>query len=157
MFTGCIYQVHTWNVQIHVSMYKEYKSKKLLWSGFEPRTSILSRCLNHYAGSVIVIVPIVTVYICCCTWRLVTYVQRPTRGPAASRASHCRVTGIPGQRPRAVRPSQLTRQSLTPAWQCHGLTVGPPTGPSTGSAASCPALPAWEPHGPRPWKVLNMH
>jgi hypothetical protein len=94
-------------------MYKEYKSKKLLWSGFEPRTSIPSRCLNHYASSVIEIALIVTVYKYCRTWRLVTYFRRPTRGPAASRASHCRVTGIPGQRPRAVQPRQLTRQSHT--------------------------------------------
>jgi hypothetical protein len=74
-FTSCIYQVHTWYVQIQVSMYKEYKSKKFLRSKFEHRTSCIPlRCLNHYASSVIVIVPIVTVYNYCCTLRLVTYV-----------------------------------------------------------------------------------
>ena len=142
----CIYHVHTSNVQTHISL---YMSKNLTPVGIEPKTSLrVSRCPNHCASSIDAIHHTIILYVYCSTWRLVTYVLRPTSGPAASRASHCRVTGIPCQQPRAALPSQLTRQSLTPAWQCHGLTVGLPAGPSTGSAVRGPARPAWEPHDP---------
>ena len=79
LFIKCIYQVHTSNVQVHVSMYIVTKSKK---SQFEPKTSCISSgCLNHYASSVIVIGSIVTVYVYFCNWRLVTYVRRGTSRP----------------------------------------------------------------------------
>ena len=61
LFIKCIYQVHTLNVQVHVSMYIVTKSKK---SRFEPKTSCISSGrLNHYASSVIEIYTIVTVYV----------------------------------------------------------------------------------------------
>ena len=63
-------------------MYIEYKSKKFLPSGFEPKISCIpSRCLNHYASSVIVTCSIVSVYVYFCNWRLVTYVRRGTSRP----------------------------------------------------------------------------
>jgi hypothetical protein len=60
------------------------KSKHVQLTDFEPKTSsIISRCLNHYASSVVQIQDIVIAYIYCCTWRLVTnlwrWTSRPTR------------------------------------------------------------------------------
>jgi hypothetical protein len=40
---------------------------------------ILSRCLDHYATSVIKLVSIVTVFVYRLTWRLVSYIRRRTR------------------------------------------------------------------------------
>ncbi len=62
------------------------KSKNLHMMGFEPKTSsIVSRLLNSYASSVVLIQDIVIIFIYCCTWRLVTvtnlrrWTSRPTR------------------------------------------------------------------------------
>ena len=38
LYTQSIYQVHTLNVQVHVSMHRDYKSKKLPSDGFEPKS-----------------------------------------------------------------------------------------------------------------------
>jgi hypothetical protein len=38
LYTQCIYQVHTLNVQVHVSMHKDYKSKTLPSDSFEPKS-----------------------------------------------------------------------------------------------------------------------
>jgi hypothetical protein len=40
LYTQCIYQVHILNVQVHVSMHKDYKSNKLASNGFEPKSLI---------------------------------------------------------------------------------------------------------------------
>ena len=62
------------------------KSKKLPCSGFEPKTSRrMSQRLNRYASSVVLIRYIVIVYICCCTWRLVTNLRRWTSSPTRPR------------------------------------------------------------------------
>jgi len=62
------------------------KSKNLPLTGFEPKTSSrMSRRLNRYASSVVLIRNIVIVYIYCCTWRLVTNLRRWTSRPTRPR------------------------------------------------------------------------
>jgi hypothetical protein len=52
----CLDLVHRMYIQIHVSVYIEYKSKELHRLGFKPKTSSISSIyLNHYASSIIVI------------------------------------------------------------------------------------------------------
>ncbi len=38
LYTQCIYQVHTLDVQVHVSMHKDYKSKKVPSDGLKPKS-----------------------------------------------------------------------------------------------------------------------
>ena len=69
--SNIVHQVYTLNVQVQVFMCIEYKSKKLLVSGFELTTLCRPlRCLNHCASRVSVTGAIVLVYIYCCTVRL---------------------------------------------------------------------------------------
>jgi hypothetical protein len=93
---GGIYQVYTTNsnflglpdvVQIMYitrtclacTISRFYESKNLLRLGLEPTIlCVPSSCLYHCATSNDVIVAIVTVYVYCFTWRLVTYVRRWT-------------------------------------------------------------------------------
>ena len=48
LFSPCTYQVHTLNVQVHVSVNIKDKNKKFPVPGFEPTIfCILGSCLNH--------------------------------------------------------------------------------------------------------------
>jgi hypothetical protein len=72
----CIYQVHTSNVRIDMSLHMFQNSKKLPRCRIEPRIKYIASCpLNHCASSVDTIPKITSTFD---TWRLVKYVWRKT-------------------------------------------------------------------------------
>jgi hypothetical protein len=79
----CIYQVHTSNVQIDMSLHMFQNSKKLPRHRIKPRIEYIASCLlNHCASSVDTLPQITSTFY---TWTLVTYVRRRTSRPPRPR------------------------------------------------------------------------
>ena len=141
LFSPCTYQVHTLNVQVHVSMYIVTKSKK---SRFELKTSCISSGrLNHYASSVLEIDTIVTVYVVPGGWW-----RTSGAGPAAPPA-------------RDVAGPSLNMDLFKAEVAVHSGTQphpSPPlTGPATGTGTSLALLKVWLPWLQQKWYRSSRH